>query len=119
VDAVGIQPGVGGYGPDIIMNSDNNSAKNMAAWEFNSPGGSYNLQVEYAAADARSVKVIVNGETWRQTALNKTTGCWEARCQQWDDLGAFEAIEGTNKIVFERHTAFPHIRKLRITPIAQ
>jgi hypothetical protein len=79
-------------------------------------GGRYRLDVNYAAASSRPVRVMVNGVPVRDNALSSVTGGWENSWLRWVEVGTVELRQGENRIRLERAGVFPHIHDLRLTP---
>jgi hypothetical protein len=105
---------------DVLMNREppDNDRPNWAEWNFVSrAGGAYLLRIEYAAGEPRPLTVLVNGEIAIPVALNAVTGCWEARCQAWRDVGVVSLRRGANLLRLDRpEGVFPHIRFLELRP---
>jgi hypothetical protein len=105
------------YGAVLLNAPPYNSRPNSAEWNVPAPAaGRYRVEVEYAAAGARPVDVIVNGSPWRRGMLNEATGCWDPQCQKWVVLGDVQLRAGDNRVRFVRGDVFPHIRTLRFMP---
>lgn len=107
------------YGADVLLNGPPyNDRPNRAEFEFNaSAGGTYLLKVEYAAADARPVRILLNGEVVIAEALGSPTGCWTTDCQRVLNQGRLTLREGINVLRVERGSVFPHIRKFVFEPM--
>jgi hypothetical protein len=114
----GLDVAVGGpantdWGPDVLLNApDYRYRPNAAEFEFNAKkGGTYRLKAEYAAAEARPVRILVNGSLALRNALGSPTGCWEQRCQTLSYQGQVVLKPGWNVMRVERENVFPHIRR--------
>ncbi len=114
-----MREGIARFG-NVIMNRSppDNSRPNYAEWRIAAgPGGVYRLRVEYAAGEPRPVQVLVNGAIVETQALNATTGCWEAECIAWRDVGTVTLTAGENTLKLSRpEGVFPHIRTLQLQP---
>lgn len=107
------------YGADVLLNGPPyNDRPNRADYEFNaSAGGTYLLKVEYAAADARPVRILLNGDVAIADALGSPTGCWTTNCQRLLNQGRVTLREGLNVLRVERASVFPHLRKFVFEPV--
>ena len=74
-------------------------------------GGTFRLETRYAAAEARPVRLFINGILVKPDAAGKKTGGWNPDAQQWVVEGDFSLRAGDNRIRFERSDCFPHIDK--------
>lgn len=107
------------YGADVLLNAPPyGEAHNSATWEFRVVrGGTYLLKAEYAAAQARPVRIFINGTEVIPAALAAPTGCWTPNCQQTLNQGRVELRDGTNVLRVERSSVFPHIRGWIFEPV--
>ncbi|MCE9596274.1 MAG: DUF1549 domain-containing protein [Planctomycetes bacterium] len=69
------------------------------------------LDVRYASAEERPVRVLLNGAVVAETALDAKTGSFALDGQRWARVGAFDFQPGRNVLRFERATDFPHVDK--------
>ncbi len=101
------------WGSDVLLNApDYRYRPNAAEFEFKAKkGGTYRLKAEYAAAEARPVRILLNGSLAISNALNSPTGCWEQRCQTLLYQGQVVLKPGWNVMRVERDNVFPHIRR--------
>jgi hypothetical protein len=106
------------YG-DVLLNAPPfNDRPNAAEWRITTPsGGRYRFEVEYASGDPRPVRVLVNGDVERESALNAPTCGFYPNCQRWADIGVVDLNPGDNVIRMDRRSYFPHLRTLRFTPV--
>ncbi|MBI3468651.1 MAG: DUF1549 domain-containing protein, partial [Planctomycetes bacterium] len=80
-----------------------------AATEFVLPAApAYQLELRYAAAESRPVKLLINGQLVKASAAGKTTGTWYPDSQSWTAEGVFRLSPGKNTIRLERAEPFPH-----------
>lgn len=108
----------GPYGADVLLNaSPCNSRPNVAEFDFVATrGGAYRLDVEYATAVPRPVRVYINGGIAMQVAVGEATGCFTENCQKNLPQGIVQLKEGPNVIRLEREDVFPHIRRISFVP---
>jgi len=107
-------------GPGTLANAPPcNSAPNAAEFDFVvSAAGAYRLDINFAAASPRPVKVILNGTVVRDQALSETTGSWLNSNLRWSEVGRVMLREGANTLRLERADVFPHIHDLRFVPVS-
>jgi cytochrome c553 len=106
-----------GYGQGIGVILNGGDLPNVAEYEVTvDTPGIHQVEFRYAAAEARPVKLIINGQLARSDAAGKTTGSWNPDTQGWQVEGLFEFKTGKNTIRLERTEPFPHIDKLLIAP---
>lgn len=107
------------YGADVLLNGPPyNDRPNRADYEFNAAAaGTYMLKVEYAAAEVRSVTILLNGDVAISDALGTPTGCWTTNCQRLLNQGRVTLREGLNILRVERASVFPHLRKFVFEPV--
>lgn len=105
------------YGPDTLHNAPPyGPASNSATWKVFAPrAGKYHLDVQYAAAESRTVDIYVNDVKVSTTGLRSTTGGWDLNHQCWIHQLDVDLHAGENKVTFARNDVFSHILKLRFT----
>lgn len=117
-----VAPGAGraaSYGSDVVLNAPPYNARpNMVEYDFNAAAaGKYSLSIEVAAAQARPVRVLLNGALVNGNALNVATGGWTPEFQKWVPVPAEISLRaGANTLRIERDNVFPHIRTLKFEP---
>lgn len=106
------------YGANVLHNAPPYGLRpNAAEWVFSAPtAGRYRLDIEFAALEARPVKIVINGKVVRADALNETTGGWSEANQSFRTQGFYNLRAGENRVRLERANVFPHIRALRFVP---
>jgi len=106
-------------GPGTLANAPPcNAAANAAEFDFVvAAAGAYRLDINFAAAESRPVKVILNGQVVRDQALSETTGSWLNSNLRWSEVGRVVLKEGSNTVRLERGAVFPHIHDLRFVPV--
>ena len=106
-----------GYGKGIGVIYNKGEYPNFAEYDLVvADSGLYQLEIRYAAAAARPVKLIINGELVKSDAAGKTTGSWNPDTQTWMVEGLFAFKAGKNIVRLERQEPFPHFDKLLIVP---
>lgn len=105
------------YGAGVLTNGPPYVERpNCAEYEVALPvAGLYRFEIEYAAEQARPLRVWVNGALVATEALPQPTGCWAETCQAWGEVGVFAFRAGPNTVLLERDMVFPHLRTLRWT----
>ena len=102
------------YGADVLLNAPPyQDVPNRAYYRISVPrgrGGTYQLDVEYAAMVSRPVTINVNGKNL-PNSLSATTGCWQPTCQAIHPQGSVTLKPGINSLTVTRDSVFPHIRK--------
>ncbi len=107
----------GGYGKEIGVLLNIGKFPNFADYEIEvSAAGPYQLDLRYAAGDARPVKIFANGTLVISSAASKVTGGFYPQHQVWEAEGIFELKAGKNLIRIERENFVPHIDKLLLIP---
>jgi hypothetical protein len=76
----------------------------------------YRVEIRYAAAAARPVKLSINGQVAKSEAAGGVTGSWNPDTQKWEIVGFFPFKAGQNVVRLECPGPFPHIDKLLISP---
>lgn len=100
-----------GQGIGIILNGG--TLPNRVEYDLNIPEtGAYQLEIRFAALEARPVKIHLGGVLVHKRALNLTTGSWNPDGQQWAVIGVEYLQAGQTTLVIECQGAFPHIDKI-------
>ncbi len=106
-----------GYGAGIGIIYNKGELPNVAEYEIELPAaGVYQLELRYAAAEARPVQIHLGGKLVKQDAAGAVTGTWNPDSQKWHVEGIFELPAGKNTLRLERAQPFPHIDKLALVP---
>lgn len=108
-------------GPGTLANAPPcNGRPNAAEFDFSvRAAGAYRLDINFAAAASRPVKVILNGKVVKDQALTETTGSFLNSNLRWTEVGQFVLKEGANTVRLERADVFPHIHDLRFVPVPE
>ncbi|HUG19126.1 MAG TPA: DUF1549 domain-containing protein, partial [Planctomycetaceae bacterium] len=105
------------YGKDIGVLVNQGPTPNFTEYEIDSDkGGTYRLEVRYAAAAKRPTRLAINGEFVREDIADGVTGTWFPDSQRWDIEGFVELKPGKNVVRLEQPKFFPHIDKLLFAP---
>ena len=106
------------YGIGIGVLVNRGEAPNFTEYDFDvEQAGRFQVELRYAAAASRPVKVFVNGVLYKSDAAEKVTGSWTPETQTWFVEGFVSIKAGRNLIRLEQPQFFPHIDKLLLTPI--
>jgi hypothetical protein len=103
------------YG-DVITNTNAGEQPDRAVWRFQAEAGTYQLSIEYAAAQSRPVMLLLNGVTLTNNGLSEITNGWVLQCQQWAEIGSVDLVEGENIFTISRDDVIPHIRTIKFVP---
>jgi len=104
------------YGQGIGVLVNRGQTPNFAEYEVQIPAeATYQLELRYAAAGSRPVRILVDGNLVKLDAAAKTTGSWHPDSQTWfvEALVALKA--GSHTLRLEQPQFFPHIDKLLLT----
>ena len=106
-----------GYGEGIGVIYNKGELPNIAEYDVDvEQAGVFQIELRYAAAAARPIKLLINGELVKSDAAGKVTGSWNPDTQTWEILGLFPLDAGKNVIRLECAGPFPHIDKLLLAP---
>jgi len=106
------------YGKEIGVLVNRGETPNFTEHDFEvATPGQYQLEIRYAAAGSRPVKVFVNGLLAKSDAASKPTGSWTPETQTWSVEAVVLLKAGLNLIRLEQPQFFPHIDKLLLTPV--
>lgn len=106
------------YGKEIGVLVNRGEAPNFTEYDLNiEKSNTYQLELRYAAAASRPVKVLLNGQLIKADAANKVTGSWTPESQTWFVEGFVTLNAGRNVLRLEQPQAFPHIDKLLLSLI--
>lgn len=106
------------YGQEIGVLVNRGETPNFAEYDFEvATPGNYQLEIRYAAAGSRPVKVFVNGHLAKPDAASKPTGSWTPETQTWTVEAVVPLKPGRNLVRLEQPKFFPHIDKLLLTPV--
>ncbi|MCK6446681.1 MAG: DUF1549 domain-containing protein [Planctomycetes bacterium] len=74
------------------------------------------LDVRYASAEERPMRVLLNGTVVAEAAFGAKTGSFFLDGQRWECVGALDFQAGRNVVRFERPSSVPHLDKLVLAP---
>jgi hypothetical protein len=104
-----------GYGEKIGVIYNQGELPNVAEYDVElAEAGAYQLELRFAAAESRPVKLFINGKLVKAGAATKTTGSWFPDTQVWSPEGIFALAAGKNTIRLERDQPFPHFDKVAL-----
>ncbi len=104
------------YGKGIgVVNSA--GANGYAEWDIPIPqAAAYQVELRYASAEQRPVRVLLNGKILLREAANQSTGSFNPDGQKWEAQGVFLLSNGKNTLRIEADGNFPHIDKILLIP---
>ncbi|HLJ54980.1 MAG TPA: DUF1549 domain-containing protein [Chthonomonadaceae bacterium] len=109
VDSYG--KGIGG----IILNV---GGANRVEWDVDVPAaGDYRLEVRYASAQVRPVRLLLNGKLIRTDAAAQNTGSFFPDGQRWEVVGRYPMLAGRNVLRLEAIGVPPHINRFLFSPV--
>ena len=104
------------FGKDlgIILNV---GGSNKVEWDVNAPAaGLYQIEVRYASAEVRPVRLLLNGKVVKEDAAAQNTGSFFPNGQKWEYVGVYDFKAGTNVLRMEGGGVIPHISRFLIVP---
>jgi Protein of unknown function (DUF1549)/Protein of unknown function (DUF1553)/Planctomycete cytochrome C len=105
------------YGAKIGVILNKGALPNVAEYDVKlERAGVYALEIRHAAAEARPVRVSVNGQLVVAEAAGQTTGTWFPDTQAWHVVTVVSLKAGVNTLRLERNGPFPHIDCLALIP---
>ncbi len=108
------------YGQEIGVLVNQGQQPNFAEYDLEIPqAGTYQLELRYAAADARPCRLLANAKSLKIDAAAKVTGGWHPKDQRWHTEGVFELPAGKVVLRLEQPKFFPHIDKLLLAPATE
>jgi len=86
-----------------------------AEWDVTVPAaGPYQVELRYAAAESRPVRLLINGMVVKPDAAAQVTGSFQPEGQRWEAQGIYAFQAGKNVVRIERNDSIPHFDKLLI-----
>jgi len=90
---------------------------NWAEMDIHVPSeGAYHLAIRYAAAEARSTRLMVNSQLVNSSVTDQVTGSWYPDTQKWFIEGTYHLPKGKTTIRIERDGPIPHIDRIFFVP---
>ena len=107
-----------GYGAGIGVIINAGPLPNFAEYDVEpKKAGTFQLAVRYAAADARPIRILVDGKPVLGDACGSKTGSWNPDTQTWEAVATLKLPAGKSAIRFERDGPFPHLDKFALIPM--
>lgn len=101
------------YGKDIGVIISGGGAN--AEYDLNvENAGTYAIELRYAAAERRPIRISVDGKEIQRAAAGEVTGSWQPESQVWFVSGTAQLKAGRHVLRFESKRVFPHIDKFAI-----
>ncbi|HWB14269.1 MAG TPA: DUF1553 domain-containing protein [Pirellulales bacterium] len=108
-----------GYGAGIGVIASFSPEPSFAEYDVQlAHEGVYQIELRYAAADARPVRLSVDGAAIKPDAANQRTGSWNPDTQTWFAEALVALSPGKHTLRLERREPFPHFDRLAIVPVA-
>lgn len=107
-----------GYGAGIGIILNRGELPNYVEYDLEIPrAGWYQVELRYAAAETRSVQLLIDSQLRKSEAAAGTTGSWNPDTQRWSPEGVFELPAGKVVLRLERTSGpFPHFDRLALVP---
>jgi hypothetical protein len=101
----------------IIQNGGGTDFFNEAEYEVSiAKDGNYQLDLLYASAGGRHLRLFVNGQLVKSEAANQATGGFGDEMVKWFAEGIFNLKQGRVTVRVEQAGPTPHLDKLALTP---
>ncbi len=78
--------------------------------------GRWRLELRYASADARPVRLEWDGAKLAESAMGEPTGGFSLEHQRWSTAAEWEATAGEHLLRLENEPNFPHLSRLLLLP---
>lgn len=103
-----------GRGMGVLVGGDHSAAE----FDFFAPlAGNYRIELRYAAAEARPLKMSLNGAVVKDRAAANVTGNWYPEGQRWFSEGVVRLVKGKNLLRLEAEKFFPHVSRVALEPV--
>lgn len=107
-----------GYGKGIGVIHTGDAVPTFAEWDVSVPAaGTYQVELRYAAEQARPVRLLLNGQAVRENAAKNATGSWNPDGQRWEAQGMYAFAAGKNTLRIERDGPIPHVDKILVAAV--
>ena len=80
--------------------------------------GAYELELRYAAAQSRPIRVLLDGVPLLLATAERVTGSWTPESQAWQPVALLLLDAGKHTLRLDRDGPFPHVDKLALVPRA-
>ncbi len=89
-----------------------------AEWDVTVPqAGLYQIDLRYASAEKRPVRLMLNGKVVKADAAAQVTGSFQPDGQRWEAQGLYLFNAGKNTVRIECDNSIPHFDKLLIASV--
>jgi len=107
------------YGAGIGVILNRGELPNFVEYEVEIPrAGWYQFEIRYAAAESRSVQVLVDGKVRKADAAADVTGSWNVDTQRWMPEGVWQLSAGKLVLRLERTAGpIPHLDRIALIPV--
>ena len=106
------------YGKEIGVLVNRGESPNFVEYDIDiTQPALFQMELRYAAAASRPVKLFVNGHLVKPDAASKVTGTWQPDSQAWFVECFTQLNAGRNLVRLEQPDCFPHIDKVLLTPV--
>ncbi|HEV3340830.1 MAG TPA: DUF1553 domain-containing protein [Pirellulales bacterium] len=108
-----------GYGAGIGVIASFGPEPSFAEYDVElADEGVYQIELRYAAADPRPVRLSVDGLAIKADAANQRTGSWNPDTQTWFAEALVALPPGKHTLRLERREPFPHLDRVALVPIS-
>ncbi|MCX6631404.1 MAG: hypothetical protein NTW28_27645 [Candidatus Solibacter sp.] len=108
-----IDNGEHGYGLNIGVIISLKPPPTFVEYDFELPrDGKYQIELRYASATPRAVRVLLDGTLVTSHAADAVTGGFEPASQQWKPAGVVALKSGKHVLRVESDNVFPHIDQI-------
>lgn len=105
------------YGKEIGVVYNAGEIPNFMEFDLQTAqAGSYQIELRFAAAEARPVRILLDGKPLKEQAAEKVTGSWHPDTQTWQAECSVELSAGEHILRVDRNGPFPHLDKIAIVP---
>ena len=106
------------WGPGIgVIHTTRPNELQFVEWDVEIPAsGRWTLSFRYACAEARPVRMLIDGKEISSEVIGTPTGSFMPDGQQWVDVFTTDWAAGPKTIRLERQVSFPHIDRISLRP---
>ena len=109
------------YGPGIGVVFNRGELPNFVEFDLelsDAQAGAYELELRYAAAESRPIRVLLDGVPILPATAERVTGSWNPDTQAWQPVALLLLDAGKHTLRLDREGPFPHVDKLALVPRA-